>query len=206
MRRRIAYLLPVAALGVLGLALAASGVSGSDGKGKGKGKHARTVARALLKSADGATVANVRLVERRNGKVAVSVRARGVTPGFHGFHVHESGVCDPPGFMTAGGHHKNADQDHGEHAGDMPPLLAMRGGRARAAFVTDSFHIRDLLAGDGSAIMIHADPDNLANIPNRYHSHTPDASSTTLGPDAETLKTGDSGSRFACGVVRTRGR
>ncbi len=208
MRRRIAYLLPVAALAVLGLALAASGVSGSsgNGNGKGKGKHGRTVARALLKSADGATVANVRLIERRNGRVAVFVRARGVAPGFHGFHVHETGVCDGPGFTTAGGHYKAGDQAHGTHAGDMPPLFAMRNGRVRAAFVTDSFHIRDLVAGDGSAIMIHAGRDNLANIPTRYHSHTPDASSSTFGPDAETLETGDSGSRFACGVVRMRGR
>jgi len=34
----------------------------------------------------------------------------------------------------------------------------------------------------------------------------PDASSITFGPDAETLKTGDAGDRFACGVVQARRR
>ena len=74
------------------------------------------------------------------------------------------------------------------------------------AFATDSFRIGELVAGDGSAIVIHAGRDNLANVPTRYHAHVPDASSTTFGPDPDTLKTGDAGSRFACGAVRARGR
>ncbi len=196
MRRRIAYLLSAAALAVLGLALVATAQSG----GKGKGKRARTVAHAALKSSDGRGVAKVRLRERRNGKVFVMVRARGLQPGFHGFHVHEKGLCEPPAFTSAGGHHKRDGQAHGAHAGDMPPLLAAGDGKARAMFVTDSFRISELVAGDGSAIMIHAGRDNLANIPSRY------TSGTTPGPDEETLKTGDSGSRFACGVVERKRR
>ena len=196
MRRRIAYLLPVAALAVLGLALVATAQSGS----KGKGKRARTVAQASLKSSDGHAAGKVRLLERRNGKVVVVVRARGLQPGFHGFHVHEKGVCEPPAFTSAGGHHKRDDQAHGAHAGDMPPLLATGDGKARAAFMTDFFRISDLVSGDGSAIMIHAGRDNLANIPTRY------TSGTTTGPDEETLKTGDSGSRVACGVVQRKRR
>ena len=196
MRRRIAYVLPVAALGVLALALVATAESGS----KGQGKRAKKVAHASLKSADGSAVAKVRLVERRNGKVNVLVRARGLRPGFHGFHVHEKGLCEPTAFTSAGGHYKRGGQTHGAHAGDMPPLLATGDGKARAEFVTDSFHIRELVAGDGSAIMIHAGRDNLANIPDRYKS------GTTPGPDEETLKTGDSGSRFACGVVQRKRR
>jgi len=195
MRRRIAYLVPAAALAVLGLALAATAQSG----GKGKGKRTETVAQASLKGSDGRGVAKVRLLERRNGKVVVVVRARGLAPGFHGFHVHEKGVCEPPSFTSAGGHHKRDDQTHGGHAGDMPPLLAMGDGKARAAFVTNFFRISELVAGDGSAIMIHSGRDNLANIPTRY-------TSGTTGPDEETLKTGDSGSRFACGVVQRKRR
>jgi superoxide dismutase, Cu-Zn family len=40
-------------------------------------------------------------------------------------------------------------------------------------------------------VMVHSGPDNFANIPPRYGT-----------PDQETLDTGDSGSRIACGVVR----
>ena len=60
-------------------------------------------------------------------------------------------------------------------------------------FVTDRFRFQDLLLGDGSAVVVHARPDNYANIPtDRYD---PD-------PDATTLATGDAGDRIACGVVR----
>jgi len=202
MRRRLAFLLATAAVAVLGLGVLTTTGSGSKGKEKRKGASAR----ALLKSADGRAVAKVRLHKRRNGKVAVHVRARGLEPGFHGFHVHEKGLCEPSGFTSAGGHHKRGAQDHGAHAGDMPPLLVSDDGKAQTAFVTDSFRIAELVAGDGSAIMIHAGRDNLANIPDRYHSHVPDASSTTFGPDADTLKTGDTGDRVACGVVQARRR
>jgi len=202
MTRRLTFLLPAAALALLGLGLMATTGSGS----KGKEKRTGTAARALLKSADGRAVAKVSLRERRNGNVAVLVRARGLEPGFHGFHIHETALCEPQSFTSAGGHHKQGAQDHGAHAGDMPPLLVTADGKARAAFVTDSFGIAELVADDGSAVMIHVGRDNLANIPPRYHSHVPDASSTTFGPDADTLKTGDSGDRFACGVVQARGR
>ncbi len=198
MRRRIAYLLPVAAIALLGLALVAT----ADDGDQGRGKHPKVAARAVLKSADESgerVVARVRLIERRNGKVAVVVRARGLTPGFHGFHVHEAGECAAP-FTSAGGHHKQTGQDHGAHAGDMPPLLVTKDGKARAAFVTDSFTVGELLAGDGSAIMIHEGSDNLANIPSRY------TSAGVAGPDAVTRNTGDAGPRFACGVVQRRPR
>lgn len=67
-----------------------------------------------------------------------------------------------------------------------------QGGLARAEFQTDSFTVDELLDADGSAVIIHAGPDNYANIPTRY---------STSGPDAVTLATGDAGARIACGVI-----
>jgi hypothetical protein len=52
--------------------------------------------------------------------------------------------------------------------------------------------VEGLLDEDGSAIMVHADRDNFAHIPERY---VPD------GPDQTTLDTGDAGDRIACGAV-----
>jgi superoxide dismutase, Cu-Zn family len=167
---------------------------------------------AAVNDVQGRPVGTVRFLRRARGRLEVAVRLTRLEPGFHGVHVHETGVCDPgakdPGgivvpFFSAGGHAKSeASQVHGQHAGDLVPALVMNDGRAFARFFTDRLRVRDLLAGDGSAVIIHALGDNLANIPARYHSHTPDASSTTFGPDAMTLATGDSGGRVGCGVVR----
>ncbi len=181
-------------------------VSTAVSRTRGQGKQADTAV-AKLREAGGKRAAKVVLRQRRDGSVRVAVRARGLTPGFHGFHVHESGVCEAPSesgdgktgsFLSAGPHFARGDQGHGTHAGDMPPLSATRDGKARAAFVIDSYRVRELTVGNGSAIMIHADPDNSANIPDRYRS------SNEPGPDADTLKTGDSGDRVACGVARDR--
>jgi hypothetical protein len=71
-------------------------------------------------------------------------------------------------------------------------------GSADLEFTTDRFTVRELFDSDGSAIIVHEGRDNLANIPDRYHSHTEDV----FGPDSATLATGDAGSRLACGVVQ----
>jgi Cu-Zn family superoxide dismutase len=72
-------------------------------------------------------------------------------------------------------------------------------GSARLVTTTDAFTAADLLAGAKTAIIIHADPDNFANIP-------PDRYQQVNGappPDQITLATGDAGKRVACGVVNT---
>jgi Cu-Zn family superoxide dismutase len=149
-------------------------------------------ARATLRDAAGSRVGGVWLREHRHsGTVAILVTARNLEPGFHGFHIHTTGRCDPPGFTTAGGHLNPTNAAHGDHAGDLPSLLVTQDGTAMLATVTDGFSLEDLRDADGSAVMIHSGRDNYANIPPRYGT-----------PDQETLATGDSGTRVACGVVR----
>lgn len=71
---------------------------------------------------------------------------------------------------------------------------------ANAIFNTERFNLADLFDADGSAIVIHANPGNYANIPaDRYAATT--AGATT--PDATTLSAGDSGARIVCGVVES---
>ncbi|HVE46450.1 MAG TPA: superoxide dismutase family protein [Acidimicrobiales bacterium] len=144
------------------------------------------------------------------GDVRVNVTAKGLTPGWHGFHVHTTGNCtvgDPANpFIASGGHLGSAAspaQSHPSHDGDMPLLYANEDGVASATFRTDNFTIAQLLDADGSAVVVHAAADNYANIPSRYASTTPGAPAG--GPDAATLATGDSGARQRCGVVRRAG-
>ncbi len=153
-------------------------------------------ATAALRDAEGDLVGRV-VVERRGGRTIVTARVTGgVEPGFHGFHVHAVGRCEPP-FTSAGGHLASEGQPHREHLGDLPVLLVTEDGRGLLAAATDRFTPRSLRAGDGSAFMIHAGADNYANVPERYRQED-----GTTGPDEETLTTGDSGARVACGVVR----
>ncbi len=153
-------------------------------------------ARARLIDKRGITVGDLRLSEG-DGGVRMAVTARGLDPGFHGFHVHTIGVCDhDQAFVTAGPHLGASPQvSHPDHPGDLPPLFADQAGRASATFSTTGFGLSDLLEGDGTAFVINSERDNFANIPtDRYD---PD-------PDEETLATGDSeaNGRVACGVVK----
>jgi Cu-Zn family superoxide dismutase len=150
------------------------------------------VVTTTLRDAAGAEIANVELRKSPRSAVAVVVSGRGLTPGYHGFHVHTVGRCDAPDFMSAMGHMKNPGEDHGKHKGDFPPLFVKRDGTISARFQTDRFDFATLKDADGSAVMIHADPDNLGNIPTARYD--PD-------PDQTTRDTGDSGKRIACGTI-----
>jgi superoxide dismutase, Cu-Zn family len=199
--RSIIVVVAVLALGGAAVAFAGSGGSrgevgpdrGDDRRGgdRDDGRHGR-VAYATLADASGDRVGRVWMREdRRDGVVYIEARVEDLPPGFHGFHIHTTGRCEPPGFTTAGGHYNPTGEGHGDHAGDLPSLLVNGDGSAILGTSTDRFSISDLREGDGSAVMVHSGRDNFANIPARYG-----------GPDQETLNTGDAGSRLACGVVR----
>ena len=182
-----------AAVALAGAAFAAAALTGGGLLAQGASTGKRT-ARATLVNGAGDSVGAVRFERRGKSRaLRVTVSVRKLSPGYHGFHVHTVGKCEGPTFATAGPHFNPAAAAHGDHAGDMPPLLATRGGKAEARFTTDRFTIAQLRGADGSAVMVHAMRDNQANIPkDRYD---PD-------PDAMTLETGDSGARIACGPVR----
>ena len=149
-------------------------------------------ANAPIQRSDGAAVGEA-VFASFAGKVLAIVVLERLRPGFHGLHLHETGRCGAPSFLSAGGHLNPTDAAHGDHAGDLPIAYVTSARFGVSLFTTDRFRIRDLVEGDGTAIVVHAKPDNYANIPtDRYD---PD-------PDATTLATGDAGGRIACGVVR----
>ena len=156
---------------------------------------------AKLADPDGKKVGTVE-IEEDDGATQINVRVSGLSAGYHGFHVHTTGKCeadstapDDPSktgdFLSAGGHLNPDDSAHGEHLGDLPALLVNEDGTASLEF-TGPFTLDDLRDADGSAVMIHAGPDNYANVPERYAPE---------GPDEDTTKTGDAGDRIACAVI-----
>jgi Cu-Zn family superoxide dismutase len=198
----------VSGIALLGAALLViPGVVGAKGKGAAAG----------LTSVEGASVGQVKFVPRDDGKVTVRFNAKGLEQGWHGIHIHTAGVCEPDAtddagaespFFTAGPHWNPEETDHGTHPGDIPPIYAGEDGFARSSYVTARFKVKDLFDEDGSAVILHAGPDNLAHVPaesstggNRYKSFSETDPSYTFGPDTATRGTGDAGARFACGVV-----
>ena len=175
-----------------------------DGHGDGHGHHnGGWDLSGTFHDAGGDSLGKVR-IDTDDDETRVSVRVSDLEPGFHAFHVHGIGKCEPESanpsdpkqvgdFLSAGGHLGAGQADHGEHIGDLPSLFVGEDGRATLTFETDAFDKDDLLDDDGSAVMIHAGRDNFANIPERY---APD------GPDAMTRATGDAGGRVACAVVK----
>jgi Cu-Zn family superoxide dismutase len=153
----------------------------------------KPLARATLLDASGVEVGEV--VFKGPGRYADRVEVQleaSAAPNrgdFHGFHIHTTGVCTAP-FTSAGGHWNPGGVDHGDHKGDLPSVLMTAEGETYAEFETERFQLAELFDGDGSAVILHAGPDNFANIPAAYGT-----------PNATTLGTGDAGGRYACGVV-----
>jgi Cu-Zn family superoxide dismutase len=101
--------------------------------------------------------------------VEITIKVKGLTPGAHGVHIHETGAC-APSFAAAGGHfdpgpHGMSDPDanHPFHMGDLPNLIANADGDAsftvRTTRVTLSPGPTSLFDADGSAIIVHGNPD-----------------------------------------------
>ena len=128
--------------------------------------------------------------ETMDGQVHITGALTGLPGGDHGIHIHETGTCDAAGkFESAGGHFNPGSNKHGKdnpegpHAGDLPNIAAAaEGGGALVDLMDDSVTLGDgetsLFDADGSAIVVHADPD-----------------------DYKTDPSGNSGDRIACGVI-----
>ncbi len=89
---------------------------------------------------------------------------------------------------------QQAEVYHPDHAGNLPNLLVTEDRTGELTVVTDRIDTDLLFDENGAAVIIHSQADNAANIPERY---------APQGPDYETLTTGDSGSRTACGVLES---
>jgi superoxide dismutase, Cu-Zn family len=122
---------------------------------------------AHLKTAEGIPVADATFVFQ-NGQASVRVQtvATGIlAPGSHEVHIHEIGKCEPnsvapaggpPGnFLSAGGHYQAPGHTGQRASGDLPPLEVRPDGSGSLQTTTDAFTKDQLLAGKGTALMIH---------------------------------------------------
>ena len=159
---------------------------------------ARPLARATIVNQAGAVVGEV--VFKGEGhfadRIEVELDLPADAPGlgaYHGLHIHTTGSCTGT-FTGAGGHWNPGGVNHGHHDGDLPSVLISPDGEVYAEFETHRLvDVSQLFDADGSAVVLHVNADNFANIP---------ASNGT--PNSLTLATGDAGPRYGCGVVTAR--
>lgn len=121
-----------------------------------------------MMDAEGNSAGTVTITDTANG-LLIEAELTGLEPGWHGFHVHETGACTPD-FGAAGEHYAPAGLAHGfetgekAHAGDLPNVHANEAGEAKAHVMAAGLTIEGgdapLLDDDGSAIMVHAQADS----------------------------------------------
>ena len=142
---------------------------------------------AQLEHADDGVEGVIKFKQRAGKSTIIKGIIRGLTPGKHGFHIHEFGDLSN-GCESAGAHYNPDGVEHGSleqgHVGDLGNIIADKSGTARFQIKANRVTLSEVV---GRAIVIHADEDDLGR-----------------GGDEESLKTGNAGDRVGCGVIRLR--
>jgi Cu-Zn family superoxide dismutase len=166
------------------------GCATTDAGSAASGQKSRPQAVAVLSPAPNQKVqGQVTFVEETQG-VRVTANITGLTPGKHGFHIHEKGDCTPPDFTSAGGHWNPTSAKHGaptsgadHHFGDFGNIEANQQGVARFERVFYWLSFTGTNSFLGKAVVVHQDPDDLASQP-----------------------AGNAGPRIACGIIQSTHR
>jgi Cu-Zn family superoxide dismutase len=169
-----------------GLALACAVMSAGAARAQSsdqKGAPLRAI--AILRPTEGSNVSGtVTFTEVEDG-VRVNAVITGLTPGKHGFHVHQFGDCSAADASSAGDHFNPTNKPHGgadameRHVGDMGNVEADASGVAKLNYLDHRISLwRDRRSIIGRAVVVHANADDLTSQPS-----------------------GNSGARVACGVI-----
>lgn len=142
-------------------------------------------ASAVVRPASGSKVSGTVKFTQVGKRVRVDAEVAALSPGLHGFHLHEKGDCSAPDGTSAGGHFNPGGRKHGgpdspeRHAGDLGNLNTDAYGKATLALMLDGISVGKGADGViGRAVIVHAGPDDLRTDP-----------------------TGNSGGRVGCGVI-----
>jgi superoxide dismutase, Cu-Zn family len=144
-------------------------------------------ATADIKTGDGREVGSIKMVETTAG-VLLKVKFKGLTPGVHGFHIHEAGKCEGD-FQSAGGIYNPLGarhgylNDEGPMVGDLPNLFVGATGDLELEMVSPFVTLNkaaeeSIFDSDGTAFVLFEKADDYVSEPD-----------------------GNAGARIACGVI-----
>ena len=147
-----------------------------------------------MKDAQGKSVGTVVLRENgtsaRGSGVGLELNLHGLPAGLHAIHIHQNAKCDGPDFKSAGPHFNPDGKKHGlqnpdgHHAGDMMNFSVNEEGKTKLKLTNTDVRLGDgtdshsLFSNGGTALVIHADPDDMTTDP-----------------------AGSAGARIACGTI-----
>ena len=139
---------------------------------------------AVVYPAKDKTVKGIITFTQTENGVKVVAHLEGLTPGQHGFHVHEFGDCSAPDATSAGGHFNPTQMTHGaptdaaRHSGDLGNIVADDNGVGNLEWLDSMMQLSGPQSIIGRAVIVHAKEDDLKTQP-----------------------TGNAGAREACGVI-----
>jgi Cu-Zn family superoxide dismutase len=143
--------------------------------------------KAEVKDATGKSVGWAMIKPAGSG-IEVNLSLDHMPPGEHAVHIHQNAKCDAPDFKSAGGHFNPDSKQHGlknpdgPHAGDLENFTVNAEGKAHVKILDKNVDLGDdphsMFANGGTAIVIHAKPD-----------------------DMQTDPSGNSGDRIACAMI-----
>jgi Cu-Zn family superoxide dismutase len=153
-------------------------------------------AAVIAANAQDVTKATAKLEPKSNSKVTGTVtftksgddvevvgEIQNLTPGKHGFHIHDKGDCSAPDAASAGGHFNPTHQHHGgpstaeRHTGDLGNIEADKSGNAHIQW-KGKMSLSGADSIIGKSVVVHEKEDDLKTDPS-----------------------GNSGARIACGVI-----
>ncbi|MDA8140888.1 MAG: superoxide dismutase family protein [Desulfobacteraceae bacterium] len=168
---------------IVWIGLMALGVAMLAAQSKGAENTATRAVAVLHPTAGSQVSGTVRFAKNMDG-VGIAADLSGLSPGEHGFHIHQWGDCTASDGSSAGGHYNPFNKPHGgpmdkeRHLGDLGNIVAQANGKAHYERTDKVISLEGPDSIIGRSVIVHAGQDDLKTQP-----------------------AGNAGARVACGVI-----